>query len=58
MKTLTIRDHYVLAALNGLVQRVELSSLIDAQKCTRFALYVDNIVDAMLEAREERMKDE
>lgn len=59
-KTLTIRDHYALAALNGLLARdVENGYYgMNSLGCAVLASDVEKVVDAMLEAREERMKDE
>lgn len=59
-KTLTIRDHYALAALNGLLARDVENGYYDTDllSCKVLASDVEKIVDAMLEAREERMKDE
>ena len=64
MKTLTIRDHYALAALNGLLARDVFSEEngfsydMNSLDCKVLASDVEKVVDAMLEAREERMKDE
>ena len=64
--TLTVRDHYALAALNGLLAR---DSLVDythswyynakmPNDCRDLAVHVENIVDACMQVREERLKNE